>query len=123
MRTRPKTLKPEATGRGHEQNRAAGTTIAAAESGDGSALPDFEALLRAAGSVFGIDLARAQASLGARLAATHARLGQMSSAVAWSARQAATAAHAYVQRRPWQVAGLGAIVGLLAGIVLARRRE
>ncbi len=71
----------------------------------------------------GIDQAQAvTARLLQTLSAARGRLSSLGSEVSGKARQAATATDQYVHERPWQALGVGAAVGLLVGILIARRR-
>ena len=67
------------------------------------------------------DLARTKARLRERVAAAKASLETMRTEVADQARHTATATNQYVHENPWKSAGIGAAVGLLLGLVLARR--
>jgi len=66
-----------------------------------------------------------RASVEAGLAATRDRLGKIRSQVVDQATDAARATDDYVQENPWQVIGvaatIGVLAGLAAGIFIARR--
>ena len=49
------------------------------------------------------------------------RLSALGSDVQGRARQAATVTDRYVHESPWQAMGIGAAVGVLVGIMIARR--
>lgn len=71
---------------------------------------DIEDLLTSTTSLTGDDLARAKARLMERVAAAKASVAKMSAAT-----------DGFVRARPWQAIGIAAVVGVLAGFVLARR--
>jgi ElaB/YqjD/DUF883 family membrane-anchored ribosome-binding protein len=83
---------------------------------------DIGDLIKATTSLTGEDLARARTRLVERAAAAKASLEKMGGAVTARARHSAEVTNAYVHEQPWQAIGIGAAVGLLVGIVLARRR-
>jgi ElaB/YqjD/DUF883 family membrane-anchored ribosome-binding protein len=84
-------------------------------------LADMEDLIKATTSLTGEDLARARAKLGERVAAARQSVEAMGGAIAHRARNTATVTDAYVHEQPWKAVGIGALVGLLLGFVLARR--
>lgn len=83
---------------------------------------DIGDLITATTSLTGADLARAKAKLVERAAAAKAALARMGNEVGERARQTARVTDDYVHDRPWQAIGIGALLGLVIGIVLARRR-
>jgi ElaB/YqjD/DUF883 family membrane-anchored ribosome-binding protein len=83
---------------------------------------DIGDLITATTSLTGADLARAKEKLIERAAAAKAALARMGSEVSERARQTARVTDDYVHDRPWQAIGIGAVLGLVIGIVLARRR-
>lgn len=84
-------------------------------------LADIEDLVKATTSLTGEDLARAKAKLAERVTAAKASVEKMGRAVADGTRQAAQATDGYVHERPWQAIGIGAAVGVLVGLLIARR--
>jgi len=84
-------------------------------------LADIEDLIKATTSLTGDELSRARAKLNARVAVAKQSLDEMGGAMALQARQAATVTNDYVHAEPWKAIGVGAAVGFLLGIVLARR--
>lgn len=83
---------------------------------------DIGDLITATTSLTGADLDRAKAKLVERAAAAKAALARMGTEVGERARQTARVTDNYVHDRPWQAIGIGALLGLVLGIVLARRR-
>lgn len=84
-------------------------------------LTDIEDLITSTTSLTGDDLAQAREKLSARIESAKYSLNQMSGALADRARNSAKATDTYVHDKPWQSIGLGAALGLLIGLVLARR--
>jgi ElaB/YqjD/DUF883 family membrane-anchored ribosome-binding protein len=82
---------------------------------------DIEDLIKASTSLTGDDLARAKADLYARVAAARAFVEEMPGAVSDRARNTVKVADGYVRKRPWQVIGITAAVGLLVGLLVGRR--
>ena len=110
---------------------AANGQIAAAVPGNGALagasrefhnlLTDIEDLIKSATSLTGEDLARARAKLTAKVHAAKESVELLGGAVATRARDTAKATDTYVHEQPWQAIGIGAAIGLLVGILLARR--
>lgn len=125
-----KTYSPE-SGNGHADDA---TTSTALSSQDTPAVPgevrsfvaDIGDLIKATTSLSGEDLARARAQLLERAAAARASLERMGGAISDRARQTAKATDSYVHERPWQAVGIGAALsaalGIVIGVLLARRR-
>lgn len=67
------------------------------------------------------ELAKLHQRAQAALDTTRERLGQSGERIADSTRQAARKADHYVQDNPWHGVGLGAAIGLIAGILISRR--
>lgn len=84
---------------------------------------DIGDLITATTSLAGADLARARAKLVERASAAKASLLMMGSAVGDRARQTARATDTYVHEQPWKAIGIGTLLGLTIGVLLARRRE
>ena len=116
---------PETSGNGHGSGpiKELSTSFAAPAATEATGfLADIEDLITATTSLTGEDLARAKAQLLERVASAKTAVAKMSSAVSESARQGARATDNFVQERPWQAVGIAAVVGVLAGLVLARRK-
>jgi len=126
MASSSKVSEIDANGRGTGSIPAA---LAAAES-DASApegefhnfIADIEDLITSMTPLTGEDLARAKAKLSERVAAAKESVTVMGSEVAHRARKTARATNRYVEENPWQAVGIGAALGLLIGVVLARRK-
>ncbi len=86
-------------------------------------LSDVEDLVASSTSLSSEDLARAKARLSARVAAAKASVARIGGAVVEQGRSSAAAADHFVRARPWQSLLASAGVGLLLGLVLARRRD
>jgi ElaB/YqjD/DUF883 family membrane-anchored ribosome-binding protein len=84
-------------------------------------LSDVDDLVKDMASMTADDLAEARDRLGVRAAAARESLESVGGAVAGRAREGMTRANAYVHDQPWKSIGVGALVGLLFGVVLARR--
>ena len=84
-------------------------------------IDDAEQLLRHAGRDAGREFDAARARLEDSLHAGKARLEAAEHAVADGARRAGRAADGYVHHNPWLAIGVAAGVGLLAGLLAARR--
>jgi ElaB/YqjD/DUF883 family membrane-anchored ribosome-binding protein len=84
-------------------------------------LADIEDLFKSMTSLTGADLARARAQLEARLAAAKESAQKIGGAIAERARDGANAADGYVHAQPWTAIGIGAALGLVIGIAIARR--
>lgn len=84
-------------------------------------LVDIEDLIKATTSLTGDDLVRAKAKVVERVAAAKVSVEQMGGMVVDRARDAAKVTDRYVHEQPWQAIGIGAGVGLLLGVVIARR--
>ena len=84
---------------------------------------DMEDLIKANTSLTGDDLARAKASLQARVASARAFVEEMPGAISDRARNTAKITDGYVRERPWQTIGITAAVGLLIGVLLGRRGQ
>jgi ElaB/YqjD/DUF883 family membrane-anchored ribosome-binding protein len=84
-------------------------------------ISDIEHLVESATSMTGEDFERAKAKLSERIGAARASVGKAGSSAIDRARSGAKATDRYVREQPWQAAGIGAIAGLLIGLLLARR--
>ena len=86
-----------------------------------SFLADIEDLVKATTTLTGEELARAKAKLAERILVAKASLEKMGGAIADGSRQAAHATDGFVHERPWQAIGIGAALGVLVGLLIARR--
>jgi ElaB/YqjD/DUF883 family membrane-anchored ribosome-binding protein len=99
------------------------------ESGDARLVADFkkivtdtEALLRSVAGVAGEQGAAMQASLAETLESAKAELRKLQQATTQRAGEAARATDAYVHENPWQAVAVAGAVGLIAGLIVGRRR-
>lgn len=119
-----------ASGNGHADDSAPSTAPSTAPSPKDTAVPgeirsfvaDVGDLLKATTTLSGEDLARARTHLIERAAAARASLERMGGAISDRARQTAKATDHYVHDQPWQAIGIGAVLGVVIGVLLARRR-
>lgn len=84
-------------------------------------LADIEDLIKQTTSLTGEDLARARSNLNARVAAAKQSAEAIGQDVAHRARKVASDTNEYVHEQPWKAIGASAVIGLLLGVVLARR--
>jgi len=82
---------------------------------------DAEALLHATADQGGVELTAMRASMEASLAAARLRLGDARDGVVRKGYAAAHATDSYVHNNPWSAVGVAAGLGLLAGLLGARR--
>jgi ElaB/YqjD/DUF883 family membrane-anchored ribosome-binding protein len=85
-------------------------------------LADVEDLIKATSSLTGEELARARAKLNQRVAAARESVEQISEKVTDQVRSTARTTDSYVRENPWQAVGIGAVLGLLLGLALTRRK-
>jgi ElaB/YqjD/DUF883 family membrane-anchored ribosome-binding protein len=86
-----------------------------------SALADADALVKATANLSGEGLAGIRAKAEESLRALKARAEGAQDAVVLRARSAANTTDAYVHENPWEAIGVAAGVGLLIGVLVARR--
>lgn len=86
-----------------------------------SVLDDAQALLRHAGGEAGKGYADARARLENSVRSARERFGSLEEAMLESARQAGRDADGYVRNHAWESIAIGAGVGLLLGLLIARR--
>ena len=86
-----------------------------------SVLDDAQELLRHAAGEAGQGYAAARARLESSVQAARERVRAAEDMVVDSARQAGRSADGYVRSHPWEAVAVGAGVGLLLGLLLARR--
>lgn len=118
MQAKLNTEEPGSNGQGEATSTAAAALPAEVR----DFVSDVGDLINATASLAGADLSRARAKLVERAAAAKASLVKMGSAVGDRARQTARATDTYVHERPWQAIGIGALLGLAIGVLLARQR-
>jgi len=82
---------------------------------------DAEAYLRASVGQTGEAYAAARAKLEQTLGAAKAQIAETQRVLTEKTRAAARATDVYVHERPWESIAVGAGVGLLLGVLLARR--
>jgi ElaB/YqjD/DUF883 family membrane-anchored ribosome-binding protein len=85
-------------------------------------LSDIESLLKATTSVTGEELVHAKAKLNARIEEAKKTFSQTSDNIIHQAKETAATTNKYVHENPWQAVGAGATLGLLVGLLLARRK-
>ncbi len=88
-------------------------------------LADIEDLIKDTTTLTGEELTQVTTKLNERVAAAKESVEQMgeqvTGAIDRQAHETATAANEYVHQEPWKAVGIGAAVGLLLGLLLARR--
>jgi ElaB/YqjD/DUF883 family membrane-anchored ribosome-binding protein len=82
---------------------------------------DAEELLEATASQTGERIAAARAKAEESLKAAKTRLAEQEAAVMAKTKAAARATEDYVRANPWTAVGIAATVGLILGILAARR--
>ena len=82
---------------------------------------DAEEILRATAGVAGEKMAELRERIGVRLQDAKLRLEEAETIVIDKTKAAALAADDYVNENPWQAVGIAAGVGLLLGVIIARR--
>ncbi len=86
-----------------------------------SAIADAEDMLQATADQAGEKVASLRARIQERLKSTKERLAEAEEALLEKTRAAARATDSYVHESPWTAVGIAAGVGLLMGLVIARR--
>jgi ElaB/YqjD/DUF883 family membrane-anchored ribosome-binding protein len=84
-------------------------------------IADAEELLKLTAGQAGDKAADLRARIADRLAASRADLTRLQAQAATQAREAGRAADQYVRENPWSAIGAAAGVGLLLGLLIARR--
>lgn len=84
-------------------------------------LADFEQLISQTTAMTAEDFARVKAQLGDRITQAKASLDNVGGAIGERARRSAAVTNEYVHDEPWKAIGIGAAIGLLLGVVVARR--
>jgi ElaB/YqjD/DUF883 family membrane-anchored ribosome-binding protein len=85
------------------------------------ALADAEALVKATADMSGDGLAQVRTKARESVRLAKARLAEAQDVVVQKARGAANATDAYVRESPWEAIAVAAGVGVLVGVLLARR--
>ena len=85
------------------------------------ALADAEALVKATADMSGEGLAQIRTKARESVRIAKARLADAQDVVVQKARGAANATDTYVRDSPWEAIGVAAGVGVLVGVLLARR--
>jgi ElaB/YqjD/DUF883 family membrane-anchored ribosome-binding protein len=84
-------------------------------------LKDAEELLRSTGQQMGSRYQSAREKFGSTLDSTKNNLGTVQTRVTTGSKDAMATTDRYVQANPWQAVGIGALAGLLIGILVARK--
>jgi ElaB/YqjD/DUF883 family membrane-anchored ribosome-binding protein len=84
-------------------------------------IQDAEAWLRNGGQLTGDELKAAKAKFEQTLLVAKESLGDYQHTVVEKTREAAKATDEYVNENPWKSVGLGAAVGVVIGMLIARR--
>ena len=122
MQMKPNIAESDSNGHGAGSVPSAVSATAAGASGEfHNFISDIEDLITSMTSLTGEDLARAKARLSERVSAAKESIAEVSDEVAHRARKAARDTNYYVHEHPWQAVGIGAALGLLIGILAARR--
>lgn len=125
MHTRSDIAESEINGLGDGSKASAVATAAAEPSGTSGEfhnfIADIEDLITSMTPLTGEDLARAKAKLSERVAIARESVTAMGTQISDSARKTARVTNLYVQEHPWQAVGIGAALGLLIGVLVARR--
>lgn len=82
---------------------------------------DAEALIKASADQGGEKMGEARARIRDSLEAARSRLAEVERAARRHGEDAVIATEEYVRRNPWQAVGIAAGVGLVMGVLLARR--
>lgn len=84
-------------------------------------ISDIEEMVEGASSLTGEELTKARAKLRTRVADAKLSVEKMGTAIGDQARKTASDTDQYVHQQPWQAMGIGAAIGLVLGMILARR--
>jgi ElaB/YqjD/DUF883 family membrane-anchored ribosome-binding protein len=84
-------------------------------------IQDAEDLLRSTGKQVDEGYQAARERFNATLGEARNNLSGLEEQLAENAREALQQTDEYVRENPWQAVGIGAVVGLIAGILLSRR--
>jgi ElaB/YqjD/DUF883 family membrane-anchored ribosome-binding protein len=86
-----------------------------------SVIEDAEAWLRHGGQLTGDELKAAKAKLETTLLNAKDDLIRLEETVVEKTREAAKATDEYVKENPWKSVGLGAAIGVVVGLLIARK--
>lgn len=86
-----------------------------------STIADAEDMLQATADQAGEKVATLRARIQERLQGAKVRLGEAEDALVAKTRAAARATDTYVHESPWTSVGIAASIGLLVGLIIARR--
>ncbi|QBK04585.1 DUF883 domain-containing protein [Hylemonella gracilis] len=86
------------------------------------AIEDAEELLRMTASEAGDGVSAARDRIHQRLVSARAKLSELQDAALDQVKAASAATDEFVHQNPWASIGIGAALGLLAGLVIARRQ-
>lgn len=86
-----------------------------------SFVADIEDLVKATSLLTGEELTRAKARLMERVVAARQSVEEVSDSIVQQARKSAAVTDQFVHEEPWKAIGIGAALGLVVGLVLARR--
>lgn len=84
-------------------------------------MEDAEALLKATSTLTGEKIQQVRERAEESLRQAKARLSEVEEEAMRRAREVADAADEYVRENPWQAVGIAAGIGLVVGLLLARR--
>ncbi|PTU30559.1 DUF883 family protein [Stenotrophobium rhamnosiphilum] len=82
---------------------------------------DIEDLIKSSTSLSGDELKKAKDKIQERIGTAKEALDSAAQGVMQRGRAAATATNEYVNHEPWKAVGIGAALGLLLGVLVARR--
>lgn len=84
-------------------------------------LKDAEELLRSTGQQMGAGYQSARAKFGSTLESAKGNFDTVQTRVTTGSKDAMASTDRYVQANPWQAVGIGALAGLVIGILVSRR--
>ncbi|WP_051748350.1 DUF883 family protein [Nevskia soli] len=84
---------------------------------------DIEDLIKSSASLSGEELSKAKDKIKQRIDSAKEAFGETTENVTARARKAVAATHQYVSEEPWKAVGVGAAVGFLLGVAVARRPQ
>lgn len=111
----------ESDANGHGAGAAVAASPAGASGEFHNFISDIEDLITSMTPLTGEELARAKERLSERVAAARESIAAVGDEVADRARKTARDTNHYVHEHPWQAVGIGAALGLLIGVLVARR--
>ena len=123
MSIRKDMTESDSNGHGARSARSAIAEGAAPAAGElQNFIADIEDLVTSMTSLTGEDLARAKAKLSERIAVAKESISEVGDEISQRARKAAHDTDEYVRENPWQAIGIGAALGLLIGVLVARHK-